>query len=78
MTGGAPRRILIVEDDPEIRYLLTMILDEPDREIVAVSTALEAWEEIERAPVDLIVLDLILPDIFSGKKRQPCVVKEAP
>lgn len=63
MTAADPRRVLIVEDDPEIQYLLSVILEEDDREIVAVHTGSEAWEQLERGDVDLVVLDLILPDI---------------
>jgi DNA-binding response OmpR family regulator len=61
MSDGA-RRVLIVEDDPEILYLLSVILDEPDREVLTASTGAEAEAVLGSTPVDLVVLDLILPD----------------
>lgn len=63
MSAGEPRRLLVVEDDPEIQYLLSVVLDEPDREVLAVSTGREAEEALATREVDLVVLDLILPDI---------------
>ncbi len=63
MTGPTLRRILIVEDDPEIQYLLCMILEAPDREILAVNGGAEAGEILETTAIDLVVLDLILPDL---------------
>ena len=59
----AKRRVLVVEDDPEIQYLLTAILDGDDREVVAVTTGAEAEAVLEGDGVDLVVLDLILPDM---------------
>ena len=56
-------RILIVEDDPEMRHLVTAVLQEDDREVVAVSTAGDARSVLAREAFDLIVLDLILPDV---------------
>ncbi len=59
----ADHRILIVEDDPEIQYLLSVILDETGRTVVAVGSGVEAEAALEDGAVDLIVLDLILPDL---------------
>lgn len=56
-------RILIVEDDPEIQYLLSVILAEDDREIVVVDTGAAAESALAEGTFDLIVLDLILPDV---------------
>ena len=60
---SATYRILVVEDDPEIQYLLEAILDDDDREVVAVTTGAEAEAVLERDGIDLVVLDLILPDM---------------
>jgi len=62
VTSGATHRVLIVEDDPEIRYFLSVVLDEDDREILTATTGEEATAALE-GDVDLVVLDLILPDI---------------
>jgi diguanylate cyclase (GGDEF)-like protein len=58
-----PQRLLVVEDDPEVRYLLTAILSGEGREVLAASNGEEARGCLEGAGVDLVVLDLILPDM---------------
>ncbi|MDA1104292.1 MAG: response regulator [Gemmatimonadetes bacterium] len=63
MSDPAKRGVLIVEDDPEIQYLLEMVLKEDDRELFAVGTGAEAEVVLARESIDLIVLDLILPDM---------------
>lgn len=63
MTERAVSRLLIVEDDPEIQYLLSTILADDDREILTVGSGAEASEVLARQDIDLVVLDLILPDV---------------
>lgn len=63
MSPEPKRRVLIVEDDPEIQYLLTVILEDEDRELVSAGTGAEAWLVLQEQQVDLVVLDLILPDM---------------
>lgn len=62
MTADRRKRILIVEDDPEIRYLLDVVLGREDREVVTTDSGMEAERALEDGPFDLIILDLILPD----------------
>jgi diguanylate cyclase (GGDEF)-like protein len=57
------QRLLVVEDDPEIRYLLSAILAGDDREILAADSGREARALLEKGDLDLVVLDLILPDV---------------
>jgi len=54
--------ILIVDDDPEIRRLLVDYLARNGFEAHAARDGREMWRELERHAVDLIVLDLMLPD----------------
>ena len=54
--------ILIVDDDPEIRGLLVTYLSRNEFEAVAARDGREMWQELNRHAVDLIVLDLMLPD----------------
>lgn len=56
------RKILIVEDDPEIGYLMNAVLEEDDRSLHVATTGAEAEQLTSELTVDLILLDLILPD----------------
>lgn len=53
--------ILVVEDDPAVSQMLTMLLQRAGYTVNAVSTAAEA-EAWTRRGVDLLILDLGLPD----------------
>ena len=55
--------ILIVDDDPEIRRLLVDYLVRNSFDAVAARDGREMWQELDRHVIDLIVLDLMLPDI---------------
>ncbi len=57
------RTLLIIEDDPEIGYLLGAVLGGDDRELHVVATGAEADRIASERAIDLIVLDLILPDV---------------
>ena len=54
--------ILIVDDDLEIRRLLVDYLARNGFEAVAARDGREMWQMLDRHAVDLIVLDLMLPD----------------
>lgn len=56
------KRILIVEDDPEIGYLMNAVLEEDDRSLHIATTSAEAEVFASENTIDLILLDLILPD----------------
>lgn len=55
-------KILIVDDDQEIRRLLVDYLARNGYEAVAARDGREMWRELGRHAIDLIVLDLMLPD----------------
>jgi two-component system OmpR family response regulator len=55
-------RILIVDDDPEIRRLLVDYLERNGFEAVAARDGREMGHALERHAIDLVVLDLMLPD----------------
>jgi diguanylate cyclase (GGDEF)-like protein len=57
------QRLLVVEDDPEVRYLLTTILAGERREVITAANGAEARRQLEAGDIDLVILDLILPDI---------------
>ncbi|WP_425256632.1 response regulator transcription factor [Rubrivivax sp. RP6-9] len=55
-------RVLLVEDDASIRRFVTMALDETAITLLAAATLAEARAELDRAPVRLLLCDLMLPD----------------
>lgn len=62
-----PRRILLVEDDPNHRWVMRRILDSAFGDEISVEEAENGERALERAPrkpaIDLILLDLHLPDM---------------
>ncbi|HWO88029.1 MAG TPA: response regulator [Gemmatimonadales bacterium] len=61
--GTAPRRtILVVDDDPAIQQLVAVALAAPGRRVLASGTIAEALAQLASTAVDLVVLDLVLPD----------------
>ena len=56
-------RILIVEDEPGISDNIQFVLESEGLETVRVATGLGAAPVLDEGPVDLIVLDIGLPDI---------------
>ena len=54
--------ILIVDDDFEIRRLLSDYLSRNDFDAIPARDGREVWQALNRHAIDLIVLDLMLPD----------------
>jgi two-component system OmpR family response regulator len=57
------RKILIVEDDPDIAQLITMHVTEAGYEAIHVDSGEQGLQEFETSAPDLLVLDLMLPGI---------------
>lgn len=53
--------IVLVEDDPPLRTLTTRALQENGYTVRPASSAPEMWLALEQGPVDLILLDIMLP-----------------
>jgi DNA-binding response OmpR family regulator len=56
-------RILIVEDDPSVSRLLDLSLAVEGFETEPVRTGGAALERLDHDPVDLVVLDIMLPEV---------------
>jgi CheY-like chemotaxis protein len=57
-------RILVVDDEPHIRYLVSSILDKLGYEAIEAHTADHASSIIKQtSPIDLVITDLMLPEI---------------
>jgi signal transduction histidine kinase/DNA-binding response OmpR family regulator len=57
----AGKRVLVVDDDPEARSMLTKILKEEHAEVVGASSGDEGMALVAQAPPDLVLLDLMMP-----------------
>jgi DNA-binding response OmpR family regulator len=58
-----PAKILIVDDDPDMVELLRFALTEAGYSACTAATGTEALAEAQRSSPDLVVLDLLLPEM---------------
>jgi two-component system phosphate regulon response regulator PhoB len=56
-------RVLIVDDDPDIQRLVSYNLGQAGFEVATAGTGRNALEAVQKHPPDLIILDLMLPDV---------------
>jgi len=70
---------MVVEDDPAVRRALVLSLQNLEIPVLAVSSCLQALEEQQKEPADLVISDLQLPDgngmdlLKQFKKTNPAV-----
>lgn len=55
-------RILVVDDEPEIRRLLQEILEDEDYAVEVAGNAAQARQAVLRQPPDVVLLDIWMPD----------------
>lgn len=56
------KKILIVDDEPDICQLVSERLTELGFEVATANRGQAMWEEIDRKTPDLIIMDIFLPD----------------
>jgi CheY-like chemotaxis protein len=56
------KKILVVDDEADIRRFLTAVLQKRGHETMTASDGREAYEIAERERPDLVILDLQMPD----------------
>lgn len=54
---------LVVDDEPQMRYIVTFALETQSFTCLSAGTAEEAWELLRSRQIDLVVLDVMLPDL---------------
>ena len=57
------KNILVVDDNEDIRSLLSLVLQREGHEVVLASDGTEALEKIKIAKPDLILLDVMMPGL---------------
>lgn len=73
--GGAPR-VLVVDDDPEMRVLLRRVLEGGPFEVTEAEDGETALEKLAEGGIDLVTLDLNLPgmkgtEVLEEIRRRP-------
>ena len=63
MGSGAMKAVLVVDDSPTIRRMVKVALADIASRFVEAGSGLEAIEQLTLGQVDLIVLDLNMPDM---------------
>jgi two-component system phosphate regulon response regulator PhoB len=56
-------RILVVDDEPDLLELVRVNLDQAGYEVRTAASGREALDQLRASPPDLVVLDLMLPDL---------------
>jgi two-component system cell cycle response regulator CpdR len=56
-------RILLAEDDDDMRNFLVKALQKAGHEVVSFSEGMSAYEEIKQASFDLLLTDIVMPEM---------------
>lgn len=56
-------RILIIDDDAQIRVLLRQILEHEGYEVMSAADGKEGLKKFRQSPADLVITDLLLPEM---------------
>ena len=76
-------RLLVVDDEQDIRYLFQCELEDEGYQVDAVGSAAEAESQLQQANYDLVILDIqigsdnglaVLQDIISRQKDLPVIL----
>ena len=84
-TGAAVAKVLIVDDEPNIREVVGLYLRRDGHEVVSAADGEEALELFRSAAPDLVVLDLMLPKLsglevcrrMQSERRVPLIMLTA-
>ncbi|MFH1904931.1 MAG: response regulator [bacterium] len=61
------KKILVVEDEPDVRKALKIRLEDSNWDVLLASDGDEALKEIRKSHIDLIILDIMLPKMNGYK-----------
>ncbi|MBC8204853.1 MAG: response regulator [FCB group bacterium] len=67
MTNPSEKKILVVDDESDVRRFLSMALEDAGFNVVAASDGFEALEKVKESVPDLISLDLVMPKRSGAK-----------
>lgn len=58
-----PQRILLIEDDEPVRIIFAKLLAQHGYSVAEASNGRAAMEQIQQAPVQLVITDMIMPEM---------------
>src|ERR1041384_5541012 len=61
MTAG-PKRILVADDDPEIRHMLTAVLQQHELVVDAAADGYQAADLLRQFQYAVVLIDLMMPE----------------
>ena len=67
VTGSKPKRVLVVEDSPTTRRVVSVTLSQKGYEVVEARDGLEALSKVNEDKPDLVLLDILLPKMDGYK-----------
>ncbi len=59
--SGSKRKVLVVDDDPQIRKILERMLIGPSYDVRTAVDGLTALSQVKEDPPDLVILDIMMP-----------------
>ncbi len=77
MSDPSDIHILCIEDEPEMIDLIRLILERRGYDVEGASGGKEGLEKIRNAPPDLVLLDLMMPDMDGWEVYQQMKAEEA-
>jgi two-component system response regulator VicR len=62
-TNNAPKKVLVVDDEPDTLELVKLVLESAGFEAILVKSGMEAMAKIDAEELDLVLLDIMMPDM---------------
>ncbi len=59
----APKKVLVVDDEPDTLELVKLVLESAGFEAILVNNGIEALAKIDTEKLDLVLLDIMMPDM---------------
>ena len=78
--GGAVARILVIDDQPEIREVLKTILEEEGHKVCLAANGVEGLRRFAESPAEIVLSDLHMPgmnglETIHALREQSCSTK---
>jgi CheY-like chemotaxis protein len=78
LRSGTAKRFLVVEGDPVIGRMLTLLLQHDGHRAVAVTPAAEALDHLRASYVDVVLSEIGIDSSMDGPQLSACVRREWP